>query len=61
MVRSQNKSKNGETNLKPTCFFLLITNPSLDFTFEVSKVKNENEEDEVTKMVECNIVYISMN
>jgi hypothetical protein len=56
MVRSQNKSKLNETKFKPTCFFLLITNPSLDFTFEVSKVKNENEEDEVVKMVECNIV-----
>jgi hypothetical protein len=56
MVRSQNKSKLNETKFKPTCFFLLIPNLSLDFTFEVSKVKNENEEDEVVKMVECNIV-----
>jgi hypothetical protein len=39
MVWSQNKSKNGETKLYFTCFFLLVMNPCLDFTLECSKTK----------------------
>jgi hypothetical protein len=55
MVRSQNKSKNGEKKLYSTFVLLLIMNPCLDFTLECSKLKNENEEDEGTKMVKYNI------